>query len=484
MIAFFPQLYPDELLYSAFARYFDKSGYGIYRAAAEDIFENGLVKPDILFVSRLRNGLVDILKKQKSWEQIITEHTMYPYYGRFLTQERRKRAFQSLVNMDGLHRRALQMPNAGDADRQLLRYCPLCCQHDRKKYGEMYWHRQHQMYGVTVCPVHGCQLNSSAVSLSGKASPGFFSAEINVEECQPQSCNNLIEKKLATYIGELFCQDIVDAETPVFRYLHEKMAGGKYTSPRGEQKNVSLLHNDLLDYYSDLQDNPLTELWQLKKVTDGKTALTKNIAMVAMFIGIPPNELAAMQMPKELHREAFDRKVRELHGQGLKYPQIAKIMGAPLDVVKPIGENRYGKYVKGRGENKGGIKRHDWNKVDQELLPQVKEAIEIIYNKGGRPGRVTFGSVARHLGFSEKRYPNLKLCREEVEKNREDWEHFWAREIIYFYEQLRREGKPITVTAIMNLTNSKRRNLIKAIPYINQYTDPETAVVISGLITE
>ena len=484
MIAFFPQLYPNELLYSAFARYFDKSGYGIYRAAAEDIFENSLVKPDILFVNRLQPELIDILTKQKPWERIIAEHTMYPHYVRFLSRERRHRAFQSLVSMDGFHRRALQMPNAGDADRQFLRYCPLCSQHDRKTYGETYWHRQHQMYGVTICPEHGCHLIDSTVSLRGKASPGFFSAETNVVEQVPQPCDNPIERKLTLYIGELFYQDVVDAETPAFRFLHEKMAGGKYTSPRGEQKNVSLLYKDLLDYYSTLQDNPLTELWQLKKVTDGKTALTKNIAMVAMFIGIPADELAAMKMPKELHREAFDRKVRELHGKGLKYPQIAKIMGAPLDVVKPVGENRYGKYVKGKGENKGGIRSQDWDKIDRELLPQVKEAIKVIHNKGGRPGRVTFGSVARHLGFSEKRYPNLRLCRAEVEKNREDWEHFWAREIVYFYEQLRREGKPITVTAIMNLTNSKRRNLIRAIPYINQYTDPETAVAISGLIME
>lgn len=484
MITFFPRIYPDELLYSAFARYFDKSGYGIYRAAAEDIYENSLVKPDILFINMLKPELIDILTKQKSWERIITEHTMYPHYARFLSQERRCRAFKSLLNMDGKHKNALQMPNTGDVDKQFLRYCPLCRQHDREEFGETYWHRQHQLYGVSICPIHRCYLVDSSVSLRGNASPGFFSAETNVIELKPQLCEHPIEIKLATYITELFCQDVIGTETPAFRFLHEQMAGGKYTSPRGEQKNVSLLHHDMMNYYRDLQDNPLNELWQLKKVTDGKTALTIGVAMVSMFLNIPPGKLAAMRMPEELHKEAFDRRVRELHDQGLKYPEIAKIMNAPLDVVKPVGEHRYGIYVKGRGENRGGIKSRDWDKLDRELLPKVRKAIEEIYNKDGRPGRVTFGSVASYLGISEKSYPNLKQCRAEVDKNREDWEHYWAREMVYFFKQLEEEGKVITVTAIMNMTNTKRRNLIRAIPYVDQYTDPETAVTISDLVMQ
>ncbi len=481
MIAFFPRLYPDELLYSGFARYLDKSGYGTYRAAAEDIFENSLVKPDILFVNKLKPEMVDILIKQESWERIITEHTMYPHYARFLPQHRRHKALQSLVSMDGKHRNALQMPNAGDADKQFLRYCPLCSQHDRQVFGETYWHRQHQLYGISTCSHHGCYLVDSEIPLRSKASPGFFSAEVSVTEQKPQLCDNLMEQKLTVYITELFRQNITDTETPIFRFLHEKMAGGKYTSPRGEQKNVSLLHQDLSAYYSDIQDNPLAELWQLKKVTDGKTALTKNIAMVAMFLGIPPVVLAEMKMPEELHKDVFDRRVRELHDQGLKYPEIAKIMDASLDVVKPVGERRYGIYVKGKGENKGGIKSRDWDKLDRELLPKVKEAIEVIYNKGGRPGRVTFGSVANHLGISEKSYPNLKLCKAEVDMNREDWEHYWAREMTYFYCQLQKDGAVITTTALLNLTNTKKQNLRRGLPYLEQYTDAETATAIKAL---
>ena len=63
MIAFFPELYPDELLYSAFARYYDLSGYGIYRAAAEDLYQNRLANPDILFVNPITADLKKISMK-------------------------------------------------------------------------------------------------------------------------------------------------------------------------------------------------------------------------------------------------------------------------------------------------------------------------------------------------------------------------------------------------------------------------------------
>ena len=53
MISFFPDIYPDELLYSQLARYYAKSGYTSYIFAAEDLYEKRTVKPDIEFVNPL-----------------------------------------------------------------------------------------------------------------------------------------------------------------------------------------------------------------------------------------------------------------------------------------------------------------------------------------------------------------------------------------------------------------------------------------------
>lgn len=483
MIAFFPELYPDELLYSALARYFDKSGYMIYRAVAEDIYQNRLTNPDVIFLNPITDNLKSILIKQKTWKDIIMQHTMYPYYGRFLPPDRRRRAFQSLVNMDFKHKDALQMPKDGKSGERYLRYCPLCCQQDRDIYGETYWHRLHQMHDIRICPDHGCYLVDSEIPARSKKSPGLYSAECSISSMEVKMNNNTVERKLARYVSDLFQQEIIDTDVRFHVFLHEKITGTKYTSPRGEQKNVSLFFKDFMEYYREYTNNPVQELWQFQKIVDGKKYSAKEIALVAMFIGITPEELAKMEMPEELSHEAFDRRIRELHDQGFKYPQIAEIMGASYDVCKTIGNGRYYKYNKGRGICKGGIKAMDWDKMDRELLPKVREAIKDVRNDMGKPGRVTYGSVARHLGFSEKKYPNLRLCREEVEKNYETWEHYWAREMVFYYRKIKTEGKPVTVTAIMKMTNTRKHNLIRGIPYLDLYTDSETAAAIRELLT-
>ena len=42
-----------------------------------------------------------------------------------------------------------------------LRYCPVCLQADKERFGERYWHRLHQVPGVEICPTHKTFLENS-----------------------------------------------------------------------------------------------------------------------------------------------------------------------------------------------------------------------------------------------------------------------------------------------------------------------------------
>ena len=53
MIACFPEQYPDELLFSVFARDYEKSGYLTYRSVAEDLYERHANRPDTDFINPL-----------------------------------------------------------------------------------------------------------------------------------------------------------------------------------------------------------------------------------------------------------------------------------------------------------------------------------------------------------------------------------------------------------------------------------------------
>ena len=84
MITSFPSLYPDELLYSLFARYYAQSGHIAYAFAAEDLFERRTTKPDIEFIDKLTPEAFDCIMKNMPLETAVMQHTMFPYYSRFL----------------------------------------------------------------------------------------------------------------------------------------------------------------------------------------------------------------------------------------------------------------------------------------------------------------------------------------------------------------------------------------------------------------
>ena len=56
MIGFMPDFYPDELVYSLLARYYQRSGYLAYRYAAEELFEDPSARQDMYFLPRLTSG--------------------------------------------------------------------------------------------------------------------------------------------------------------------------------------------------------------------------------------------------------------------------------------------------------------------------------------------------------------------------------------------------------------------------------------------
>lgn len=158
MIVQFPLFYPDELVYSLLARYYVKSGYMRYTFAAQDLFASKTVRPDIEFVNQYTPAAYGMLIKNLPIECIVEKHTMFPCYGRFIKQDRKQKAFESLCNMDGNYHNLLPMQKSRDGKERYLRYCPMCASEDRKRFGESYWHRLHQLQGMNCCFIHKCRL--------------------------------------------------------------------------------------------------------------------------------------------------------------------------------------------------------------------------------------------------------------------------------------------------------------------------------------
>ena len=473
MIPYFPAPYPDELLYSQLARYYIKSGHIAYIFAAKELFERSTDRPDVEFLNRFSSAAFPAITQNRSIGQIILEHTMFPYYGRFLPKERRKKAFHIMVSMESGYKNHLAIPKSKDGKQRYLRYCPLCAQADRQLYGETYWHRMHQMTGIDICFVHKCFLYDSNMAMGAKTSPVFYDADSNIPDCIEIQYSDIdLECSLAEYMAEVFSADIdMDSDVTIGKYFHYCMAGTKYLSSRGQQRNIAALHADFVDYCKSLQHNWFTELWQIQKVMTDDRINFYEICLMGMFLNIAPDELTHPVLPEKSITENYDERIFELHEKGLNYQQIADTLGGSYNTIKAIGEKRYGTYHKQPKEPlKPGAKPRDWNAVDKAMLPLVEQTIARIHgDETTRPRRVTVSTVERLLALPAKRFELLPRCKALIIENMESQDEYWAREIMWAANKIVSEAQPFNWTHLRRLTNMRPENLQACIPYLPKF---------------
>lgn len=186
MISFFPDPYPDELLYSVCARFADRVQYPGESSVVWQLFgtRNGAAVVDL--PSRLGH-LVASLPPGHNYtvDQLIDDHTLLPFYSPFCPLSRISQVREDMLSANGslLYGRLGILVNQVPAWLQL---CPLCAQEDIRQFGEYYWHRLHQVSGVRVCPVHAVFLVSSSVPFRhGRRSSQFISAQQSIAVCSP-----------------------------------------------------------------------------------------------------------------------------------------------------------------------------------------------------------------------------------------------------------------------------------------------------------
>jgi hypothetical protein len=180
MIGFFPDPYPDELLYSICARYSDRVRYSNKGAIAQELFGSVDAAAVVDLPSHLGHLVAALpLGHCYTVDRLIGSHTLLPFYSPFLPIERVYRLREDMMKSTGsaIHQYSGVTPS-NIYSLKWLRFCPLCTQAERKQFGESYWHRLHQIPGVEVCPDHAVFLETSCVPTRNRVNGShFFSAE-------------------------------------------------------------------------------------------------------------------------------------------------------------------------------------------------------------------------------------------------------------------------------------------------------------------
>lgn len=202
MLGYWPNGYPDELLYSLCARYRERIGSPSSRSARLDLFGVKDIHDIVTFPSRLEHLAAQLPPAQNvTVAELINSHTVVPFHRMFMAQESAKRLETAIAEnaIDSYESRGRSFLMRGDC----LRYCAACAISDRERFGEAYWHRIHQLGHITVCPKHVVLLQRSALG-TAEAETHFVSAEKAIPTCglMPRSVSESPEFSFAIWLAQ------------------------------------------------------------------------------------------------------------------------------------------------------------------------------------------------------------------------------------------------------------------------------------------
>lgn len=443
MINYLPKLYPDELVYSWFCRYFIHSGCLTNNMALSDLLQKRCHNPSKEFIGHLNKNAVKKIEEVIPMDKLVLEHTMYPQYARFLPLEEKKKAIYHLgYDFCDPHFLFAILPRTQNDLN--LKYCPLCVQEDRQLYGETYWHRKHQIRNMKSCYKHKCMLVSSDISAKSEQCYSLSSAEEYVKDIKPVMADNQIQR-FSEYMANVFDSDIdFEKDIPISAVLHYGLYDTEYISKKHTTKYTRKLSEDLQKYYIDMGLSEIASMSQIQRLWFGKRFDFSVICQIAYFIGMTVEELTHSELSAE-----------------------------------QIEQEKQTHYM----IDKQSIK---WDELDNEIAPRLEQMAKAVYSGTasdiGRPERVSEKLVYRVFQLEEHRLENMPKCRAVFDKYSETYEENWCRKIIWAYHKLKSETDNFYWSDIRNISGVKKKNIDKVIPYLHKHTDTITAKTIIKMI--
>lgn len=446
MITYLPEIYPDELVYSWFCRYYVHSGCFNSSMALKELLKKRSNNPSKEFIGNLNPEAKEKITKMYDMDYLILNHTMFPQYARFLPASEKKDALYKLGHefCDAHYLFAILPREEGEKH---LRYCPVCALEDRQKYRETYWHRKHQIRNMSICPKHRCKLIESNVLAKSEQEYTLRDAESNIEDIRAESIENPLIIHFASFLERVFDASInMDNDTPLNSILYDGMCKTKYLKPSGRSRYTRMLADDMKGYYEDLGICNIASMYQVQRAVLGTRFEFSVACQIAFFLEMQPEELTNPSLTrKQIEQEQKTHYMTD---------------NAPID----------------------------WNQFDEETAPILEQVARDIYNgvtsETGRPERVSEKIVYRELGLHQHRLENMPKCRAIFEKYTESYPESWARKIIWAYQKLKSENgnAPFYWSDIRLLAGVKKHNFEKVVPYLGKYTDKDTVEEIIEIV--
>lgn len=439
MNIFLPELYPDELVYSWFSRFFVHEGYITNIHALETLFCNKQNDdPSKEFIGNLNPNTREYINKTYSIKNIVLNHTMYPLYARFVPLDQKIESLRKLCYEYHNIQKILPISVRCDEEK-FLKYCPMCAKEDRNKYGETYWHRIHQVRNIMICPKHYCKLINSTVFIYNKSDRLLVAAE-NVIPDKSKNIEletNELQKNFSKYSKEIFCEpiDLVnDISLPVI--LHHYIKNTKYKK-ENRYHYTSQLYEDIRKYYTEsIHINEVISKCRIQNLMLGTTYDFSAVVQMAFFLKIPVNKLICPQLTYEQIEEEKDLHYRN---------------------IEP-----------------------DWIQYDSQMVKRIEKIAYNTYyghtNKDHKPEKVMPKRICERACIQIHHIKHMPKCLAVLEKYQESYQELWARRLIWGYnilEKKKGEGNFYWIE-LQKLSGVVKTNFDQIKPYLINYTDQHT----------
>lgn len=436
MIVYFPSIYPDELVYSWFCRYYVHSGCLSHKEAMQELYCKRSDNPSKEFIGNLNNEAMGQIGKMYPLDELVLNHTMYPQYARFVPLEKKKAALYRLGHEPcDVHHLFCVLPRS--EGEEYLKFCPLCAREDREKYGEAYWHRKHQIRNMSICTKHRCRLKESGVLAKSEQCFTFCPAENYVSDDGVVIEIDPVAIQFASYLESVFDAPIdFENDIPVSSVLYDGMSRTKYLKPSGRSRYTKLLVDDIEKFYRGMGICNVASMSQVQRALLGSRFDFSVICQIAFFLGMEAGELTVPSLtPEQIQQEQNSHYMKD---------------------AVPV----------------------DWELLDAETAPVLEKFAKGVYdgtgNENGRPERVSEKLVYREMRLLGHQLDNMPKCKAIVERYAESYPESWARKIIWAYQKLEEEGAPFYWTDIRKIAGVKKKNLQLVIPYLRKHTDADT----------
>lgn len=446
MIAYLPEIYPDELVYSWFCRYYIHTGCITHKMAFQEILYARCNNPSKEFIGHLNPATAELIQRLFVMDDFIIKHTMYPQYARFIPLTEKKKALYHIGYdfCDAHHLFAILPRTPADSH---LKYCPLCVKEDREIYGETYWHRKHQIRNMSICTKHKCLLVDSIVTAKSEQAFTLNSAEITVEIKEVQYPNNPLQVAFCEYMEAVFDAPVdLAKDIPISTVLYHGMSKTKYMKQSGKSRYTKQFVEDMQSYYKNIGVGSIASMSQIQRVLLQDRFDFSVICQIAFFLNMTVDELTAPTLTNEqIEQEQQSHYIRNRE---------------PIDMAV----------------------------YDEETAPVLESLAHDIYTgvaSGiGRPERVSEKLIYRELGLPQHRLEVMSKCKAIIEGYSEPYEECWARRLIWAYDKLttERNGTSFYWSDMRKISGVKKKNIDRVIPYLPKHTDRKTADAIIEII--